>query len=590
MTNRFDWTGHYDTMHSVPPQRYERPVIGITGNFSDGNCTLSEAYYRSILLAGGIPVIIPPYEDTDNLGQLLDRVDGIVFSGGADINPLYLGEEPVPQLHGINAVRDEQELMLAKMAYNRQIPILGICRGIQTLMAALGGEVYQDIYSQMGNVTIRHSQDLSRGKASHTVCIAEDSLLHDIFTEDGEYDFKKFPVNSFHHQAARTPAPGFRVVAESPDGVIEAVESTEYKSVMAVQWHPECFIMEGDKCMMPLFEWLVRESQSFLNAKRLHSQVLSLDSHCDTPMFFSQGVDFGSREKKTLVDIHKMYEGQLDACIMVAYLKQEGLDVESSLRATADADRILTEIEAMAEKVPMLKIARTPDDLYDAKRKGGKSIMLGIENGYAIGSDISNVERLRRRGVVYMTLCHNGDNLICDSAKGQNTHGGVSAFGESVIREMNRVGMMVDLSHASEKSFYDAIDISTQPIICSHSSAYALCAHPRNLTDDQMRRLAETGGVAQVTLYNGFLRTDGQASILDAMDHLCHMIDVMGIDHVGIGTDFDGDGGVPGVASASELINITRRLLARRYSQEDIRKIWGGNLLRLMDQIQKQGI
>jgi microsomal dipeptidase-like Zn-dependent dipeptidase len=164
---------------------------------------------------------------------------------------------------------------------------------------------------------------------------------------------------------------------------------------------------------------------------------------------------------------------------------------------------------------------------------------------------------------------------------------GITDFGADVIREMNRLGIMVDLSHASERSFFDAIDISSTPIVCSHSSSRALCDHPRNLTDDQLRALAACGGVAQVTFYNGFLRADGQASILDAVAHLHHMIDVAGIEHVGIGTDFDGDGGVPGLASASELINLTRRLLREHYSEADLRLIWGGNFLRVMQQVQE---
>jgi microsomal dipeptidase-like Zn-dependent dipeptidase len=152
---------------------------------------------------------------------------------------------------------------------------------------------------------------------------------------------------------------------------------------------------------------------------------------------------------------------------------------------------------------------------------------------------------------------------------------------------MNRLGLMVDLSHAADKSFYDALTISRTPIVCSHSSARALCDHPRNLTDDMMRALARKGGVAQTTLYPGFLRSNGQATILDAIAHLEHAIQVMGIDHVGLGTDFDGDGGVSGLADASELINFTRQLLARRYSERDIQKIWGGNFLRVMTQVQQ---
>ena len=233
-----------------------------------------------------------------------------------------------------------------------------------------------------------------------------------------------------------------------------------------------------------------------------------------------------------------------------------------------------------------VEIAYTPQDLDCLKAAGRKAIMLGIENGYAIGQDLSLLRHFREKyGIVYMTLCHNGNNDICGSARpreGEKLEG-VSSFGADVIRDMNRLGIMVDLSHASERSFYDALDISEQPIVCSHSSARALCDHPRNLTDDQLRALAAKGGVAQVTFYNGFLRTDGQATILDAVAHLNHMIEVMGIEHVGIGTDFDGDGGVPGLASASELINFTRRLLRERYREEDLRLIWGGNFLRVMD-------
>jgi microsomal dipeptidase-like Zn-dependent dipeptidase len=186
-----------------------------------------------------------------------------------------------------------------------------------------------------------------------------------------------------------------------------------------------------------------------------------------------------------------------------------------------------------------------------------------------------------------MTLCHNGNNDICGSARYNDEGLGVSEFGAQVIREMNRVGMMVDISHAGEQTFYDALNISQKPIVASHSSARALCNHPRNLTDDQLRALAMKGGVAQVTLYHGFLRENGTATIQDAIQHLNHMVKVMGIEHVGIGTDFDGDGGICGCASASELINFTRCLLKERYSEEDIRRIWGGNFLRVMEEVQR---
>ena len=500
-----------------------------------------------------------------------------------DAQRLRFGEEPVKELHSINPRRDRQELLLAKLAADRQIPILGICRGIQVMNAAFGGSLYQDIHVQMEGKRIKHDQDLGRGYASHTVRIEKDSLLYKLF------ETEVLPVNSFHHQAVKEVAPGFRVTARSSDGVIEAMESTECKSMMGVQWHPECFILENNTCMMPLFEWFIRESSSFREAKRLHRRMITLDSHCDTPMFFDQGINFATRDKKILVDLHKMTEGHLDATIMVAYLKQLERTDEALSAATAKADRILNEIEEMvAKNCTAVDIAYTPADLSRLKKAGKKAVMLGIENGYAIGKDITNVERFRHRGVVYMTLCHNGNNDICGSARYNEEELGVSTFGEQVIKEMNRVGMMVDISHAGEKSFYDALEISSKPIVASHSSARALCDHPRNLTDDQLKALAAKGGVAQVCMYGGFLRKNGEATIKDAIEHLNHMVNVMGIEHVGIGTDFDGDGGITGCASASELINFTRRLLLERYSEESIRLIWGGNFLRVMEEVQRK--
>ena len=578
----FDIQADYDRIHRTFPGYKAAPVIGLTGNFQDGNCMLAEGYYQSILKAGGTPFIIPCYDDADTLINTLEKLDGILLTGGADINPLFLGEEPVKELHGINPRRDRQELLLTRLAADRQIPILGICRGIQTMNAAFGGPLYQDIHSQMEGTRIKHSQELDRSYASHTVTIEKDTLLHNLFKAD------TIAVNSFHHQAVKEAAPGFRVCARATDGVIEAMESTEYKSMLGVQWHPECFILKGDECMMPIFHWLIQEAASFKEAKRLHNRILTLDSHCDTPMFFDQQIDFASRDPKILVDLHKMTEGHLDATIMVAYLKQLELTDEALLAATAKADRILNEIEAMvAKSCSYVDIAYTPADLYRLKSEGKKAIMLGIENGYAIGNDISNIERFRNRGVVYMTLCHNGNNQLCGSARFNDEGLGVNAFGEQVIKEMNRVGMMVDISHAGERTFYDALDISSKPIVASHSSARALCNHPRNLTDDQLKALADKGGVAQVTLYSGFLKEQGMATIQDAIDHLNHMVNIMGIEHVGIGTDFDGDGGITGCASASELINFTRCLLKERYSEEDIRRIWGGNFLRVMEEVQK---
>ena len=584
MTNATDWRTPYEEMHRAFPSHRQRPIIGITGNFGERGCELAEGYFRSILEAGGVPLVIPPYDDTESLLCTLDRIDGLLLSGGGDLNPLCLGEEPSPALHSINPRRDVPELLITRLAFNRQLPILGICRGIQVLAAALDGRLHQDIAEGMPDAKlIKHSQDLPREYASHSVKLEQDSLIFRIFG-----NAETLAVNSFHHQAVAEAGPHLRISATASDGVIEAVESSEHKPILGVQWHPECFVLRGDDAQMPVFKWIVNEARAYRETIRLHNRILTLDSHCDTPMFSDKGTNFRHRDPQLLVDLHKMTEGHLDASIMVAYLPQGERNEETYKAVTQQTEHLLDYIQWLTDtNRKHIGLARTPDELYRHKRHGRKALMMGIENGYAIGRNLSLIEHFRRRGVVYMTLCHNGDNDICDSARGKAEHGGLSPFGREVIREMNRVGMMVDLSHAAESSFWDALEASQTPIVCSHSSCRALCDHPRNLTDEQMRALAEKGGVMQVTLYNGFLRTDGQATVMDAIAHINHAVELMGIEHVGIGTDFDGDGGVPGVASASELLNLTRLLRREGYTDDQLRLLWGENFLRVMRLAQK---
>lgn len=594
----FDIQSSLDDIYARYPEATRQPVIGLTGNFADGDARLCEQYYMSVVRAGGTPVIIPPVADKDVIINTLDKIDGLVLTGGGDINPLWAGEEPSPRLHGINHMRDKAELLTVRLAYNRQIPMLGICRGIQTLVTALDGEVDQDIAESFaaahgagraaaaaGHSLIKHSQDADRSEPTHTVRISRESVLYSL------YKTETLAVNSIHHQAVRASGRRFSVSAKAPDGVIEAIESSEFKPFIGVQWHPEWLGESGQV----LFRWLVNRARDFYTAKDLHRRMLTLDTHCDTPMFFPQGIHFDQRDPRILVDMHKMAEGHQDAVIMAAYLPQPKLGETFSSKVAFKVDGPLQYADLIFDKIEeivnannrYLSIARTPSDLYEDKRKGRRSIMLGIENGLALNHDISNVRYFARRGVVYITLCHNGDNDICDSARGCNTHGGVSRFGEQVIKEMNRCGIMVDLSHAGEKSFYDALSISSKPIVCSHSNCKALCDVPRNLTDDQLRALAKHGGVAHITLYHGFLRNDSQeATVMDAIAHLEYAIDIMGIEHVGLGTDFDGDGGIRGLADSSELINFTLHLLRRRYSERDIARIWGGNWLRVMAQVQ----
>lgn len=574
---------HFNELDSKAPRIPNRPVVGITTNYEGIDATLRSAYYRQIVEAGGTPMLIPPVNDNDVIMSTLDHIDALLLTGGADFNPLWHGDEPIPGLHHINRERDLPELMLTRYAYYRQIPILGICRGMQTLAIALDGHIQQDLPN--AEVRMKHSQDADREEPTHTVFVQKDTLLKKIYNCDRMF------VNSFHHQAVDEAGDKLRVSATAADKVVEAVESNEHKPILGVQWHPEWLGKDGQ----PLFKWLVDEARLLMEARRFHRRNITVDSHCDTPMFFPQGIDFEQRDPRILYDLHKMRDGGPDAVTMVAYLPQpkEGERFVDIAPFKVDGPRAYADLifdkidETVLAHSGYIALARNRAEIETNKRADKKSLMIGIENGLALEDDLKNVEHFAKRGIVYITLCHNGDNQICDSArKSACTHGGVSPFGEQVIHEMNRLGLMVDLSHAGERSFYDALEISKTPIVCSHSNAKALCDVPRNLTDEQMKALAAKGGVCQITLYNGFLRTDGKACINDAMAHLYHAIDVMGIDHVGLGTDFDGDGGVPGLADASELINFTKALLRRRFSEEDMAKIWGGNWLRVMEAVQ----
>lgn len=581
--DKFNFMAERKALHSAFPLAEPRPVIGITANFRDGNAALAEAYYASVLEAGGTPFIIPPYANREALVETLKHIDALLLTGGADIDPRYMGEAPdYALLHAINPKRDEQEILLTCLADDRSLPILGICRGVQVLAVAFGGKVYQDQGAGMGRELLVHDQEpAERHVATHDVSFVHDSMLARLF------GCESIAVNSFHHQSVSAVPGGFAVTAVSPDGVIEAIEAVDGRSIIGVQWHPESFVMNDDRCMMPIFEWLVSEASLYRRAKEIHSRTVTLDSHCDTPMLFEKGYRLEERSEVALVDLHKMDEGGLDAVTMVAYIPQGARDENALAEATRYADTLLGEIAAQVERNrENVALCDSPDDVNLYKRSGKKVVMRGIENGYAIGKDIANVRRYRDMGVVYMTLCHNGDNDICDSARGNGEHGGLSVFGQEVVKEMNRVGMVIDLSHAAESSFWQVLELSSAPVVCSHSSCKALCNHPRNLTDGQIAALASKGGVVQVTMYDGFLCEDGEATIGDFMMHLEHAISVAGIEHVGIGTDFDGDGAVKGCSSASQLRNITRELLRRGYSEEDIRKIWGANWLRVIRTVQ----
>lgn len=547
------------------------PRIGISANRKDGQTCLAETYIQSVIQAGGAPVVIPATTDLRVLTAVVQDLDGILMSGGGDINPLFVGEEPLPALQDVDTLRDRYDLLLIRLASNRQIPLMGICRGHQMLNAAFGGTLYQDIYSQADTDVIKHSQKMAREEASHTVHLEDGCVI---------------AVNSFHHQAVKDVAPEFVQTAVAPDGINEGMRHPE-KSVFSVQWHPEAMAIHGDEEAQALFNHFIEEARIFRQAKELHQRIVTLDSHTDTPMIFPGHFNIGEKQGGK-VNLPFMEEGRIDAAFMVAYIPQGERDEASLAKATAYAEERLKEVIRQEQLNPTrMGIARTPDDLLRLKQVGKKAIFLGIENGYALGKEVNNVRKFRDMGVSYITLCHNGDNDLCDSARGKGEWKGLSPLGKQMVAEMNRLGVMVDISHAAESTFYDVLECSRYPIIASHSSARALCNHPRNLTDDQLKAIAGQGGVVQLCLYKGFINEEAEkASVSDAIRHINHMVDLIGVEHVGIGSDFDGDGELIGCRASNELINITMHLLKEGYSETDISRIWGGNFLRVMRQVQ----
>ncbi|MYD87615.1 MAG: membrane dipeptidase [Acidobacteria bacterium] len=370
-------------------------------------------------------------------------------------------------------------------------------------------------------------------------------------------------------------------------------------------------------------------------ATAIHERVLTLDSHIDIPLnFATRAVDPGV-SADFQVDLPKMRAGGLDAGFFIVYVGQTERTPENEAQARADAMTKFEAIHRMAEELypDEIEIAYTAADVERIAGSGKLVAAIGIENGYVIGRDLSLLETYHALGARYMTLAHGGHNDIADSATprealgdGEAEHDGVSAFGEQVIAEMNRLGMLVDVSHISKAAMLDAVRLSEAPVIASHSSMHALMPHPRNLDDEQLRALAANGGVVQTVALGAFLSEvaarraaeyrnirgafgmiPGQqpedlgaepyedylgrvealdarwpdATVADFVDHIDHAVDLIGIDHVGISADFDGGGGVLGWYDASETLNVTVELVRRGYSEEDIVRLWGGNLLRV---------
>ena len=558
-----------------------KPLIGISLGWSGTKNSVSNTYINSVLMNGGVPYLIPVTDNVEVLRQIVSELDGIIFTGGEDFAPAYFGEEEHEHLGEVNVTRDTYDLTLFKLALNRNIPTLGICRGLQLINVAMGGSLYQDLPSEKPS-DIDHYQDESGTIGTHSVSVVEGSAMHQILGE------KEVQVNTFHHQAIKKLAPGLKIVGWANDSVPEMIEAYPSRNILGTQFHPEIFTANGDQLMGKLFKHLISKAETYQKAKDIHARILSVDTHTDTPLWFTRGDFSVGKRKSNQVSIQKMEEGKLDAQFLGIFLAQKERDEASSQAAVEKCIKMIENTYAdVAKYQDGCGIALTEEDALRLKAEGKKAFFLGIENGYAIGKDIKNVKKFKDMGIQYMTLSHSYDNDICNSSSNtEDASKGLTAFGRKVVKEMNKVGMMIDVSHVSEGTFWDVIKLSKDPVFASHSSVRALCDHDRNLTDEQLRALAKNGGVIHICIYDGYLNNDAKAaSVDDVVKHIDHAVKVAGIDHVGIGSDFDGGGGVPGCTGDNDMINITVKLIEKGYSEEDIRKIWGGNFFRVMNQV-----
>ena len=374
------------------------------------------------------------------------------------------------------------------------------------------------------------------------------------------------------------------------------------------------------------------ESELLDRARALHQRIITVDTHDDIPLnFATPEVDPLNADRQ--VNIEKMKAGGLDVGFFIVFVGQTPRTPENIEKAKADAMTKFTAIRRMAlEMYPdRMAFVTTPAEVRAARRAGKLGAAIGIENGYVIGRDLALVKRYFDLGARYMTLAHTQHNDICDSSTDPNPpeHRGLSAFGRDVVREMNRVGMMVDVSHVSKDCMMQATAMSTKPVIASHSSTTALANVPRNMDDEQLRAVARNGGVVQIVAFAAYVKVDpaekraaidsvrrsmgvtggrgalaalsaGQRdayqraiaaieqrwpgpNVADFVNHIDHAVKTIGIDHVGISSDFDGGGGVTGWRDAAETMNVTVELLRRGYTEEQIRKLWAENTLRVWE-------
>lgn len=397
------------------------------------------------------------------------------------------------------------------------------------------------------------------------------------------------------------------------------------------------------------------EEQILARAKEIHERVITLDTHCDINVNnFTDSINY-TQDLDTQITLPKMKEGGLDVAWFIVYTGQDSLTDSGYAKAYENAIAKFDAIHRLTEEIAPndIELALTSDDVRRIVKSGKKVAMIGIENGYPVGTDIANVEKFYNLGARYMSLSHNGHSQLCDSNTGEEDdiwlHNGLSELGKDVIKEMNRLGMMIDVSHPSKESMRQMIALTKAPIIASHSSARALCDHSRNLDDEQLEWLRENGGVIQTVAFKSYLNTEKNdkrvameneiareiadsmgvtwmewkevrqlpaeereaffdfyvkmvplrekklstmtdlppaVNVSDFVDHIDYLIEKIGIRHVGISSDFDGGGGIEGWSDASETFNVTLELVKRGYSEEEIEMLWSGNLLRVLDEVE----
>ncbi|MDC0008138.1 dipeptidase [bacterium] len=390
-------------------------------------------------------------------------------------------------------------------------------------------------------------------------------------------------------------------------------------------------------------------------AKQIHDKVITIDTHNDINVKNFTAEKNYTQRLETQVNIPKMEEGGLDVTWLIVYTGQDSLSEKGYAKAKENAMAKFDAIHRLCEEIAPSKIelALTSDDVRRINASGKKAAMIGVENAYPIGEDLSNFERYQKLGARYISLSHNGHSQFCDSNTGEKDsvwlYNGLSELGKKAVLEMNRLGVMIDISHPSKKSMEQMIQLTKAPIIASHSSARALCDHSRNLDDDQLKLMKENGGVVQTVAFSSYLNTkkhDARAAYMkeiyskvadsmdvkwyersefgnlseeeianfieyrpkvmqqgdeiaskmegaparvdvsDFVDHIDYMVKLIGIDHVGISSDFDGGGGIEGWDDASETFNVSLELVKRGYTEDEITKLWGGNLLRVLDEVQ----